>query len=324
MRSTSFLAAAFVVLLALPAFAQNPPEGTPIYVRGTVDKLDGQALSVKERDGQTVAVKLAPDATVVTLVKKSVADIKPGDFVASTGLKGKDGKLHAIEARIMPKPTPDGGRQYAWDLLPDSIMTNATVGTVTKVSDGAVLHVTFKGGEFRIHDRTGRSGAGHRARRHEPGEARGRCLRHRTQASRRQRHLGSYLRREGWGQAADVVPPIRHRSARSRRYRNCAAAGSRRARYSGVSGRDSRNGTALLALAAMRAQPMPGERREIVLGARPRRSPCCGRRSRRDRPRGRTAIRSAPPPRRGQHGVDAGQRRARRHHGPRGRRAFRA
>ncbi len=147
MRSTSFLAAAFVALLALPAFAQNPPEGTPIYVRGTVDKLDGQALSVKERDGQTVAVKLAPDATVVTLVKKSVADIKPGDFVASTGLKGKDGKLHAIEARIMPKPTPDGGRQYAWDLLPDSIMTNATVGTVTKVSDGAVLHVTFKGGE---------------------------------------------------------------------------------------------------------------------------------------------------------------------------------
>ncbi len=147
MRSTPFFAAVVIAVLALPAFAQNQPEGTPAYVRGTVEKLDGQVLSVKERDGQTAAVKLAPDATVLTLVKKTVADIKPGDFVASTGIKGKDGKLHAIEARIMPRPTADGGRQYPWNLSPDSVMTNATVGTVTKVSDGAVLHVTFKGGE---------------------------------------------------------------------------------------------------------------------------------------------------------------------------------
>jgi hypothetical protein len=147
MRPTPLLAALLLLSLALPATAQNQPEGTPIYVRGTVEKLDGQNLSVKERDGSTVAVTLAPNTTVATLVKKSVADIKPGDFVASTGIKGKDGKLHAIEARIMPAPTPDGGRQYAWDLMPDSVMTNATVGTVTQVSDGAVLHVTFKGGE---------------------------------------------------------------------------------------------------------------------------------------------------------------------------------
>jgi hypothetical protein len=45
------------------------------------------------------------------------------------------------------KATPDGGRQFAWDLMPDSVMTNATVGTVTKAAQGAVLHVTFTGGE---------------------------------------------------------------------------------------------------------------------------------------------------------------------------------
>ena len=147
MRSTQFIAAVVIAVLALPAVAQNPPAGTPMRVRGTVDKLDGQALTVKQRDGQTATVTLSPDVAVRTLVKKSVSDIKPGDFVASTGVKGKDGKLHAIEARIMPAPTSDGGSQYAWDLTPDSVMTNATVGTVTKVSDGAVLHVTFKGGE---------------------------------------------------------------------------------------------------------------------------------------------------------------------------------
>jgi hypothetical protein len=147
MRLASSLAFVFIATLATSAFAQAPPAGTPTRIRGTVDKLDGQALSVKQRDGQIATMTLAPNVVVLTLVKRSLADIKPGDFVASTGIKGKDGKIHAIEARIFPKATPDGGRQFAWDLGPDSVMTNATVGTVTKVSDGEVLHVTFKGGE---------------------------------------------------------------------------------------------------------------------------------------------------------------------------------
>src|SRR5277367_4440749 len=75
MRSTSIFAAVFVALLALPAFAQAPPAGAPARIRGTVEKLDGQALSVKQRDGQTVTVTVAPNA-VQTLVKKSLADIK--------------------------------------------------------------------------------------------------------------------------------------------------------------------------------------------------------------------------------------------------------
>jgi hypothetical protein len=142
------LAAAVIGLFTMPAFAQTPPpDGTPTRIRGTVETLDGQKLTVKSRDGQSLSVALAPDFEVLTLVKKTLADIKPGDFVASTGVKDKDGKIHAIEARIFPKATPDGGRQFAWDLMPDSVMTNATVGTVTKAAQGAVLKVTFTGGE---------------------------------------------------------------------------------------------------------------------------------------------------------------------------------
>jgi hypothetical protein len=142
------LAAAVIVLAVWPAIAQTPPpDGTPTRIRGTVEKLDAQNLTVKSRDGQSLSVALAPDAEVLILVKKTLADIKPGDFVASTGVKDKDGKIHAIEVRIFPKATPDGGRQFAWDLTPDSVMTNATVGTVTKAAQGTVLHVTFTGGE---------------------------------------------------------------------------------------------------------------------------------------------------------------------------------
>jgi hypothetical protein len=141
------IAAALVGLFFGPALAQNPPDGTPTRIRGTVEKLDGQNLTVKSREGQPMAVALAPNVEVISLVKKTVADIKPGDFVASTGVKGKDGKIHAVEARIFPQATPDGGRQFAWDLMPDSVMTNATVGTVTKAPQGTVLKVTFKDGE---------------------------------------------------------------------------------------------------------------------------------------------------------------------------------
>jgi len=147
MRPFPLLLVALAGLVALPALAQNAPQGTPVQVRGTVDKLDGKNLIVKARDGQTQTVILADNARVIALVKKTVADFKPGDTVASTGVKGADGKLHAIEVRILPQPFADGGRQFAWDLSPNSVMTNATVGTITKTPDGAVFHVTFKGGE---------------------------------------------------------------------------------------------------------------------------------------------------------------------------------
>jgi hypothetical protein len=142
------IAATFIALTVGPVLAQSPPDGTPTRIRGAVKKLDGQNLTVKSREGQSVSVALAPNVEVITLIKKTLADIKPGDFVASTGVKDKDGKIHAIEARIFPQAPPDGGRQFAWDLMPDSVMTNATVGTVTKAAQGgAVLKVTFTGGE---------------------------------------------------------------------------------------------------------------------------------------------------------------------------------
>ena len=143
-----FAIAALIALAVGPALAQTPPAGTPTRIRGTVDKLDGQNLMVKSRDGQTMPIELAVNVAVITLVKKSIADIKAGDYVASTGVKGTDGKIHAVEVRIFPEAARGTGEgQYPWDLMPDSIMTNATVGKVDQAPQGPVLHVTFKGNE---------------------------------------------------------------------------------------------------------------------------------------------------------------------------------
>jgi hypothetical protein len=143
------LAAAVIGIFTVPTLAQTPPpDGTPTRIRATVEKLDGQNLTVKSKDGQTLTIVLAPNTTVVTLVKKSVADIKAGDYVASTGVKGADGKINAVEVRIFPEEMRGGNEgQRPWDLMPDSLMTNATVGKISQAPKGPVLHVTYKGGE---------------------------------------------------------------------------------------------------------------------------------------------------------------------------------
>jgi hypothetical protein len=142
------LAAAVIGLFVVPALAQAPPAGPPTRIRGTVDKLDGQNLTVKSKDGQSLTVTLAANVAVASLVKKSIADIKAGDYVASTGVKGSDGKIHAVEVRIFPEALRGAGEgQNPWDLTPDSVMTNATVSGIAAAAKGQVLTVTYKGTE---------------------------------------------------------------------------------------------------------------------------------------------------------------------------------
>jgi hypothetical protein len=151
MRKSLILTGALIVLLAIPAAAQQSPEGPPTRIRGTVDKLDGQALTVKTSEGQQVKVTVPPNQSVAYLVKKNLADIKSGDFVATTSMKGTDGKNHSVELRIFPESMRGLGEgQYAWDLMPDSLMTNATVTGIAGAPQGQDLKVTYKGGESEI------------------------------------------------------------------------------------------------------------------------------------------------------------------------------
>jgi hypothetical protein len=126
----------------MPAFAQAP-QGTPVNVRGTIAKLAGQNLTVKERDGKTVTVALAEKTAVRALVKKKLSDIKVGDNVASTSVPGKDGKLHAVEIHFLPPVVPES--QFPYDLRPGSIMTNAHATGVATAKNGGTLTVNVKG-----------------------------------------------------------------------------------------------------------------------------------------------------------------------------------
>ena len=148
MRKLALLVIAIGSVAAVDASAQAPTAAERVRVVGTVDKLDGDRLSVNRAGGPVQSVTLSADAKIYGVEKRGLGDIKPGDFIASGGVRGTDGKIHAVELRIFPEALRGIGEgQRPWDAKPEGVMTNATVGTVSQTTAGGVVHVTYKGGD---------------------------------------------------------------------------------------------------------------------------------------------------------------------------------
>jgi hypothetical protein len=96
-------------------------------------------------------IALIDKPVLVALVKASLADIKPGVFVGSTGMPQPDGSQKAVEVHIFPEAMRGTGEgHYAWDLQPNSTMTNANVEASVAGVDGQVLTLKYKNGEKKI------------------------------------------------------------------------------------------------------------------------------------------------------------------------------
>jgi hypothetical protein len=142
MRITSqvFVVATLAAIFALgsvSAQAQN------VRVRGTIEKLDGNTLMVKSRDGADLKLVLKDDVRVGGVIKASLADVKPDTNVAITSRPRPDGTLEAVELRIFP-PGPFNSFHGDWDLMPNSFMTNGSLQTSIADVDGQLLTVKYK------------------------------------------------------------------------------------------------------------------------------------------------------------------------------------
>jgi hypothetical protein len=143
------IATAMVAASTLYAIAQQPP--SPTRVRGTIESVDGDALSVKSRSGEDVKLHMTPDMRVVGITKISLSDIKVGSFIGTTTVPGPDGVPTAVEVHVFPEDmrgTGEGSRPY--DLRPNSTMTNATVTESVVGNDGHTLLVKYKDGEKKV------------------------------------------------------------------------------------------------------------------------------------------------------------------------------
>lgn len=142
-------ASAFALLLAGSYAAAQAP--AMVRVRGTIESVNGNMMNVKSRDGATMMVKLADNGPVRAVVKKSLADIKQGDFIAVTGLPQPDGSQKAVSIAIFPEALRGVGEGYRpWDYLPDSKMTNATVDSEVASVNGQMLVLKYKDGEQKV------------------------------------------------------------------------------------------------------------------------------------------------------------------------------
>ena len=126
----------------------SPPQS---HIRARPDQACYSFRVVKARDGAELKITLMDNGVLVAIVKASLADIKPGLFVGSTGMPQPDGSQKAIEVHIFPEAMRGTGEgHYAWDLEPNSTMTNANVEENVTGVDGQTLSLKYKNGEKKI------------------------------------------------------------------------------------------------------------------------------------------------------------------------------
>ena len=120
-------------------------------LRGTVERVDGNTIVGKARDGAAITLKLADNATITAVYKATRADIKQGDYIGSGAMPQPDGSQKALEVHIFAASMRGQGEGHRpWNGAPDSTMTNGAVGDIVSSVDGQIVLVKYKDGEKKI------------------------------------------------------------------------------------------------------------------------------------------------------------------------------
>jgi len=145
-RTIQMALAAAIIAASCGATAQT------LRVRGTIEKTEGNVLSLKSSDGANLKLTLSDNALIVAVVKASMADIKEGTFLGSAAMPQPDGSQKALEVHIFPEQmrgTGEGHRPYA--PVPNSTMTNGSASGATVAGvEGSTIVLRYKDGEKKI------------------------------------------------------------------------------------------------------------------------------------------------------------------------------
>jgi hypothetical protein len=129
------------------AVAQSAPQ----RVRGIIEQVAPDAVTIKAADGALTVLPLAPDVRIGSQKALTLADIKPGDYIGVAATRQSDGRLVADSVNVFPATARGVGEgQRPFEGGPDSVMTNANVDQVASGLNGNVLKLSFKGGTAEI------------------------------------------------------------------------------------------------------------------------------------------------------------------------------
>jgi len=139
---------AAISIFATSAFAQQAPM---VRIRGAIEAVDGNVLSIKSRDGSDVKVRMTDNVAVFAVVKTELSQIKEGSYIGVTAMPEPDGVQKAIAVHIFPENQRGAAEGFRpWDLRANSTMTNATVAETVKGSEGQSILVKYKDGEKKV------------------------------------------------------------------------------------------------------------------------------------------------------------------------------
>lgn len=151
------ITAAASVLLAAGQAAHAAPPPAQVHIRGTVQSLKGQVLTVSSASG-LVRIILPKPIQVVSVIPSDRAHIKDGSFLGIASVPGASGTQQAREVVVFPESGRGTGEgSYAWDLAGGgqskmtngkamhSRMTNGTV-SASKMTNGTAVHSRMTNG----------------------------------------------------------------------------------------------------------------------------------------------------------------------------------
>jgi hypothetical protein len=143
------LVSATVMAAAGPAaWAQQPPA---VRIRGTIEAVDDSLLAVKSREGTDMKVRVTDNVAVFGVANVAMSEIKPGSYIGVSAMPEPDGTQKALAVHIFPETQRGVAEGFrAWDLRPNSTMTNATVATTVAGVDGQNILLKYKDGEKKV------------------------------------------------------------------------------------------------------------------------------------------------------------------------------
>lgn len=136
-------------LLAMMAFL-GEAEAQSSRVRGTVEAITADGLTVRDSQGAAVSMQLAPDWRVSVVAPIGVDAIQPGSFIGTTNVVQPDGSGRSVEVHVFPPGMKPGEGDRVMDEATGTKMTNGTVGQVVRAGGGSELDVAYPGGQRHI------------------------------------------------------------------------------------------------------------------------------------------------------------------------------
>jgi uncharacterized protein Veg len=136
------------VALAFAATASVAQQPQTTRIRASIEKVDGNVLLLKARNGDQLKVTMADNARYAAMIKGTLDELKPDTYIGITSMPQADGTLKAIAIHIFqPQQRGTGEGHRPWDLTPGSTMTNAAIETTVAAADGQMITVKYKQGD---------------------------------------------------------------------------------------------------------------------------------------------------------------------------------